>query len=98
MKDPKQVQFLIPRDDKRICVQPPKKEPPPLMISDRVEGLRTDAEVRRFVNNATRKDEVAVIEFGASWCHHCHQVFPAFYALTKQVHIFALHKSLISHY
>jgi len=57
------------------------------MISDRVVGLRTDAEVRRFVNNATRKDEVAVIEFGASWCHHCHQVFPAFYALTKKVHL-----------
>jgi thiol-disulfide isomerase/thioredoxin len=28
---------------------------------------------------------VAVVEFGTSWCVKCHEMFPAFYALSKKV-------------
>ena len=55
------------------------------MITQFMAGLRTDDEVRQFVNNASRPDDIAVIEFGASWCHHCHQVFPEYYAMSRQV-------------
>lgn len=25
-----------------------------------------------------------LVNFGSSWCHHCHQMFPAFLKLSKQ--------------
>lgn len=55
------------------------------MISEFMAALKTDDEVRNFITNASSPDEVAVIEYATSVCHHCYQVFPEFYALSKEV-------------
>jgi thiol-disulfide isomerase/thioredoxin len=48
-----------------------------------MEGLRTDAELTNFINSSN--PGVAVVEYGTSWCHKCHEMFPTFYALSKKV-------------
>ena len=46
-------------------------------------GLRTDEELADFINSS--KGGTAVIEYGTSWCQKCHEMFPQFYKLSKQV-------------
>jgi thiol-disulfide isomerase/thioredoxin len=48
-----------------------------------MSGIRTDPELQSFLQSS--KPGTAVIEFGTSWCHKCHEMFPTFFALTKQV-------------
>jgi thiol-disulfide isomerase/thioredoxin len=48
-----------------------------------MSGIRTDPDLQSFLQ--TSKPGTAVIEFGTSWCHKCHEMFPTFFALTKQV-------------
>ncbi|GMH43157.1 hypothetical protein BSKO_11079 [Bryopsis sp. KO-2023] len=63
-------------------------------ITPSISGLRTDEEVRGFRLAKWSGDEekkhhgeggdVALVKFGASWCHHCREVFPQFLRLTQQ--------------
>lgn len=63
-----------------------QKELPPVMISSQITSLKTDDAVKKFIKSSSlNKDRVTLIEFGASWCSHCHEIFPQFYRLTKQV-------------
>lgn len=76
----------------------PKPSPKPRQLPEigpRMCGIRSDAELATFLsqNKQRQKDgaaqgalqgPAAVIEFGASWCTKCHEMFPTFYALTKK--------------
>lgn len=55
-------------------------------------GLAVPARPLSFEEPTVPKDGVAVamqvlINFGSSWCTHCHKMFPAFVSLTKQVNL-----------
>ena len=46
-------------------------------------GLRAEEELSAFL--AAAPDTTAVVQFGTSWCVKCHEIFPIFYRLSKQV-------------
>jgi thiol-disulfide isomerase/thioredoxin len=52
-----------------------------------MSGIRSDAELSSFLSQRKQKGGpgVSVVEFGTAWCTKCHEMFPAFYALTKKV-------------
>lgn len=48
-----------------------------------MEGIRTDEALSEFLSAS--RPGTAVVEYGMSWCHKCHEIFPTFYQLSKQV-------------
>jgi thiol-disulfide isomerase/thioredoxin len=50
-----------------------------------MQGVRTDEQLAEFLSSS--KPGTAVVEFGTSWCHKCHEMFPQFYKLSKQVRV-----------
>ncbi|GAB4818051.1 hypothetical protein N2152v2_005097 [Parachlorella kessleri] len=62
--------------------KPVRKAVPAVKILPNITGLRTDDQLQDFL--ARHKEETVLINFGSSWCTHCHQMFPFFIALTKQ--------------
>ncbi len=65
------------------CPQPAPKAPPLHEVGPHMVGVRSDAEFDAFLD--TSKPGTAVVEFGTSWCVKCHEMFPKFYQLSKQV-------------
>lgn len=63
--------------------QPPAKPLPSQDISPHMAGLRNEEDLNAFIQGS--KPGTAVVEFGTSWCQKCHEMFPAFYKLCKQV-------------
>ncbi|PRW58311.1 Thioredoxin-like 3-3 [Chlorella sorokiniana] len=51
-------------------------------ILPHIAGLRTDEQLQQFLQR-WRSDTV-LVNFGSSWCHHCHQMFPHFLSLSKR--------------
>ena len=47
-----------------------------------MEGIRTDEALAAFL--ADSRPGIAVVEYGTSWCHKCHEIFPAFYQLSRR--------------
>lgn len=62
-------------------LQPPRKQHVNKILPN-VTGLRTDEQLREFLERS--KDDTVLVNFGSSWCSHCHQMFPHFLALAKQ--------------
>lgn len=60
----------------------PLRKPHVAKILPNVTGLRTDEQLRDFLDR--NKAETVLVNFGSSWCHHCHQMFPHFLSLAKQ--------------
>jgi thiol-disulfide isomerase/thioredoxin len=48
-----------------------------------MQGVRSDEQLAAFLSAS--KPGTAVVEYGTSWCHKCHEMFPQFYKLSKQV-------------
>jgi hypothetical protein len=73
----------------RRPTQPAPKPPQLPEIGPRMSGIRSDAELAAFLaqNRAKGGAGAAVVEFGTAWCTKCHEMFPAFYALSKMVTI-----------
>lgn len=65
------------------AAQPPVKPLPSRDISPHMAGLRSEDDLSAFIQSS--KPGTAVVEFGTSWCHKCHEMFPTFYKLSKQV-------------
>lgn len=63
------------------AVQPVRKATPLVKILPNMNGLRTDEDVDYFLFK-NRKD-TAVINYGSSWCTHCHEMFPHLISLSK---------------
>lgn len=61
--------------------QPVRKATPLVKILPNMNGLRTDEDVDYFLFK-NRKD-TAVINYGSSWCTHCHEMFPHLISLSK---------------
>ena len=65
-------------------------------IAPNVVGLRTDEQLHQFlqrhgqgaaaaaVDTAAAPPRPALINFGSSWCSHCHQLLPHFLSLARQ--------------
>ncbi|PSC68588.1 Thioredoxin-like 3-3 isoform B [Micractinium conductrix] len=51
-------------------------------ILPNVTGLRSDEQLRQFLGSS--RSNTVCINFGSSWCAHCHALLPHFLALTKQ--------------
>eukprot|EP01026_Neomeris_dumetosa_P078361 TRINITY_DN8473_c0_g1_i1.p2 TRINITY_DN8473_c0_g1~~TRINITY_DN8473_c0_g1_i1.p2 ORF type:complete len:161 (-),score=15.20 TRINITY_DN8473_c0_g1_i1:291-719(-) len=51
-------------------------------VSSTVVGIRTDDELARFMFQ--NKDKTQVVQWGASWCQHCQEIFPVFQLLTQK--------------
>lgn len=49
-------------------------------------GIRSDADLAAFLSAHKQRGGAgaAVVEFGTAWCTKCHEMFPAFYALSKK--------------
>jgi thioredoxin 1 len=62
--------------------KPVKKAPPLQQILPNIYGLRYDEDVEEFLFK-TRKG-VAVVNYGSSWCTHCHEMFPHMIALSER--------------
>lgn len=62
--------------------QPEHKPAPPVKILPNVTGLRTDEQVSEFLER--HRDSQVVLNYGSSWCTHCHELFPCFVGLTRQ--------------
>ncbi|KAH7618417.1 hypothetical protein Ndes2526B_g07357 [Nannochloris sp. 'desiccata'] len=60
--------------------QPLEKQAPAVKILPNLAGLRTDEQYDDFLMRH-RNDKV-VVNFGSSWCTHCHKLFPHFLSLT----------------
>jgi len=61
----------------------PLPKPLPAAVGPTMKGIRTDEQLATFINSS--KPGTAVVEFGTSWCLKCHEMFPQFYLLSKQV-------------
>lgn len=61
--------------------QPVEKACPLQKILPNMSGIRTDDDMEQFLFK-TRRD-TAVVNFGSSWCTHCHEMFPHMIALSK---------------
>lgn len=62
-------------------MQPAGKAQPLVKILPNMTGLRSDEQFDQFLFK-TRKD-VVVINYGSSWCTHCHEMFPHLVSLSK---------------
>ncbi|BDA47618.1 probable thioredoxin [Coccomyxa sp. Obi] len=51
-------------------------------IAPNVAAARTDDELRSLLVEG--RDRTVIVNYGASWCLHCHELFPHFYSLAKQ--------------
>ena len=57
-----------------VCMQPIVKASPLVKILPNITGLRTDEEYDTFLFKMRK--EILVVNFGSSWCTHCHDMFP----------------------
>ncbi|KAI8470038.1 MAG: thioredoxin-like protein [Monoraphidium minutum] len=67
--------------------KPAPKPPQPAEIGPRMAGIRSDAQLSAFISNNKAGGGgggAAVVEFGTAWCAKCHEMFPAYYALSKK--------------
>lgn len=67
----------------RSLLQPPRK-PHITKILPHITGLRTDEQLHEFIEGSRQSGATALVNFGSSWCRHCHELFPAFLSLSKQ--------------
>lgn len=72
--------------DERMVSKPSPKPAQLPEIGPRMAGIRSDAELSTFLSQNKHKGgaAAAVVEFGTAWCQKCHEIFPAFYALSKK--------------
>jgi thioredoxin 1 len=61
--------------------KPVKKAAPLQQILPNIFGLRYDDDVQEFLFK--NRKGVAVVNYGSSWCTHCHEMFPHMIALSK---------------
>jgi len=61
---------------------PPKKALPLQQILPNIYGLRRDEDVEEFLFK--NRNRVSMINFGSSWCTHCHEIFPHMIKLTER--------------
>lgn len=59
--------------DVRRCATLPAALPPPILRPFRSQRCPPPSPLPQ-----------VLVNFGSSWCHHCHLLFPAFIALSKQ--------------
>lgn len=62
-------------------VQPVKKAAPLQKILPNMTGLKTDMDVEQFLFKSRKN--TAVVNYGSSWCTHCHEMFPHMINLSK---------------
>lgn len=80
------------------CILPSRLPPPnPLQpapkprhlaaVGPAMAGIRSDADLSAFLSDhkGRKGAGAAVIEFATAWCTKCHEMFPAFYRLSKKV-------------
>eukprot|EP01025_Chloroclados_australasicus_P054231 TRINITY_DN6424_c0_g1_i2.p2 TRINITY_DN6424_c0_g1~~TRINITY_DN6424_c0_g1_i2.p2 ORF type:complete len:139 (-),score=3.51 TRINITY_DN6424_c0_g1_i2:326-742(-) len=53
-----------------------------LQISKQIVGIRSDEQLKQFMSQ--NKEEVHIIQWGASWCLHCKEIFPVFKLLSDK--------------
>eukprot|EP01024_Parvocaulis_polyphysoides_P020331 TRINITY_DN19470_c0_g1_i2.p1 TRINITY_DN19470_c0_g1~~TRINITY_DN19470_c0_g1_i2.p1 ORF type:complete len:119 (-),score=11.04 TRINITY_DN19470_c0_g1_i2:278-634(-) len=59
------------------------QEYPPLeRVSAQIVGVRTDEELERF--QSLNKNKTQIVQWGASWCVHCKEIFPVFKLLSEK--------------
>lgn len=58
-----------------------KKASPLQKVLPNMAGLKADCDIDEFLFKHRKK--TAVINFGSSWCTHCHEMFPHMIALSK---------------
>lgn len=51
-------------------------------ILPNMAGVRTDDQLEELLQR--HGGDTVMVNFGSSWCHHCHQMFPAFVSLSRQ--------------
>lgn len=64
-----------------VLLQPVKKATPLQKILPNMFGLKTDEDVEHFLFKTRKK--TAVVNYGSSWCTHCHEMFPHMIQLSK---------------
>ncbi|CAL5223849.1 g6432 [Coccomyxa viridis] len=63
----------------------------PSTISSNVLGARSDNELRLAL--LTGRAGSVIVNYGSSWCAHCHELFPHFYDLARQ---FPQHRCVVA--
>lgn len=61
--------------------KPPKKSMPLQQILPSIYGLRTDDDVEEFLFK--HRSGFSLINYGSSWCTHCHEMFPHMIKLSE---------------
>lgn len=54
-------------------------------ISAHMAGLRTDEEFDSYMAEQKGEPHAVLVQFGSTWCKKCHEFFPTFFQLSKQV-------------
>ncbi|CAK0738844.1 hypothetical protein CVIRNUC_001101 [Coccomyxa viridis] len=60
----------------------PEEPAMPSPISSNVSGARSDDELRLALLTGLSKS--VIVNYGSSWCAHCHELFPHFYDLARK--------------
>ncbi|KAJ9531249.1 hypothetical protein QJQ45_006691 [Haematococcus lacustris] len=85
MRQPLDIAALDPPTDVLLSsfARPPEKamrREGPLMT-----GLRSDQEYDQFMKQHKHNKNPVLVQFGSTWCQKCHEILPAFIALSQQV-------------
>ncbi|KAL4859668.1 Thioredoxin-like 3-3 [Chlorella vulgaris] len=51
-------------------------------LTPNMTGVRTDEQLSQLLQRS--RNDTVLVNFGSSWCAHCHKMFPAFVSLSKQ--------------
>ncbi|KAJ9531393.1 hypothetical protein V8C86DRAFT_3084073 [Haematococcus lacustris] len=84
MRQPLDIAALDPPTDVLLSsfARPPEKamrREGPLMT-----GLRSDQEYDQFMKQHKHNKNPVLVQFGSTWCQKCHEILPAFIALSQQ--------------
>lgn len=60
----------------------PQPVPVPTQLTGTMKGLRSDEDLASFISDS--KPGTAIVEFGTTWCVKCHEMFPQFFALSRE--------------
>ncbi|KAI3433925.1 hypothetical protein D9Q98_003727 [Chlorella vulgaris] len=51
-------------------------------LTPNMTGVRTDEQLSQLLQRS--RNDTVLVNFGSSWCAHCHKMFPSFVSLSKQ--------------